>query len=107
MAILGKSSTNSVIPSTILLNSSSKQQNYLTSSSPQLLSTIIKTVRHLSSKIDSLIQLLDNQQNVFEINKKKQVIKFTLASPLITPQPRLILQHLSLLLPLTSQPRLH
>ena len=49
-------------------------------------STILQTVRHLYAKIDNLIKLLDNQQNVFEINKKKQIIKLISASPLLKAQ---------------------
>ena len=99
ITILGRSLTKSVIPSTILQNSSSQQQNFLISSNPPLLSTIFKTVRHLYTKIDNLIKLLDNQRNVIEISKKKanNQVYFSLASsntsaspPSLTPQPRLL-----------------
>ena len=77
---LGKSSTNRVIPPTMLQNSSSLQENSLTSSNSQLLSTIIKTVLHLYTNIDNL-KLLNNQQNVFEINKKvNDQVYFSLSS---------------------------
>ena len=58
-----------------------------------------QTVRYLYTMIDNLIKLLDNQQNVFEINKKaNNQDYFILASsnasalpPSLTPQPRFLL----------------
>ena len=98
MTILGISSTDRVIPSTMLKNSSSIQQNCSTPSTPRMLSTKIKTVRNLYTKIDNLIKLLDNQQSIFERNKNANIqVNFSLASsnnsafpPLVTPQPRLL-----------------
>ena len=112
---------------------SSNQQNCSTPSDPQLLSTILKTVRHLYTMIENLIKLLDSIQNVFEINKEANnqdyfSIQHRLFKRLsfasfsntsaslspITPQPRLF-QHLRLAyssntpaspLPPTSKPRL-
>ena len=87
MTIFGKSFTNSVISSTMLQNSLSIQQNCLTPSNPQLLSTILRTVRHFYTRTENLIKLLDNQQNEFEMKKERKKIKFTSASPPLTPQP--------------------
>ena len=99
MTVLGINSTNGIIPSTVLQNGSSNQQNCSTPSNPQMLSTIFKTVRHLYTTIDSLIKLLDNKRNVFETNKKtNNSVNFSLASsttsappPSLTPQHRFLL----------------
>ena len=90
MTILGMNSTNGGIPSTVLQNSSSNQQNCSTPSNPQMLLTILKIDWHLYTKIDNLIKLLYNQQNIFEKNKK-QIIKLTSASRLLRSQLRLLL----------------